>query len=447
MHSSNSARIGAFASLVLIATFGFAFDEPTESTYLTKIRQLTLDGLRSGEGYFSQDGKRMVFQSEREKENPFYQIYMMDRESGDIERVSPGFGKTTCAWIHPSGDKVLFASTQFDPAAKQKQKDELEFRASGQTRRYSWDYDPTYDLVEWDRTTGSYKKLTEAVGYDAEASYSPDGQYIAFSSNRRAYEDKLTEREKAIFEKDPAAALDLYVMRSDGTEVRQITDIFGYDGGPFFSPDGKRICWRRFSEDGATAEIFTANLDGSDAKRLTTIGAMSWAPFYHPSGDYLIFTTNINGFANFELYIVDAAGIHTPVRVTTTDGFDGLPVFTPDGKQLSWTAGRTPDKKSQIFIADWNDAAARKALDLAPDSSIANSTLPPTTAQLDTVRSVASEVANATDTDYRAQDVARHVDFLCRPELGGRMTGTQGEKLAPRKITSMTFPSPLESNC
>ena len=444
MHSSNSARIGAFASLVLIATFGFAFDEPTESTYLTKIRQLTLDGLRSGEGYFSQDGKRMVFQSEREKENPFYQIYMMDRESGDIERVSPGFGKTTCAWIHPSGDKVLFASTQFDPAAKQKQKDELEFRASGQTRRYSWDYDPTYDLVEWDRTTGSYKKLTEAVGYDAEASYSPDGQYIAFSSNRRAYEDKLTEREKAIFEKDPAAALDLYVMRSDGTEVRQITDIFGYDGGPFFSPDGKRICWRRFSEDGATAEIFTANLDGSDAKRLTTIGAMSWAPFYHPSGDYLIFTTNINGFANFELYIVDAAGIHTPVRVTTTDGFDGLPVFTPDGKQLSWTAGRTPDKKSQIFIADWNDAAARKALDLAPDSSIANSTLPPTTAQLDTVRSVASEVANATDTDYRAQDVARHVDFLCRPELGGRMTGTQGEKLATAYVASYMASLQLE---
>ncbi|MEY2611599.1 MAG: Aminopeptidase YwaD precursor, partial [Planctomycetota bacterium] len=190
----------------------------TEGVYLSSVRQLTFEGSRAGEGYFSRDGKQMVFQSEREAGNPFYQIYLLDRETGDVERVSPGHGKTTCAWIHPDGDRVLFASTQFDPEAQSKQKGELEFRASGQQRRYAWDYDPQFELVEWNRKTGAYKKLTEAMGYDAEASYSPDGKLIAFSSNREAFSKPLTERQKTLFENDPAVALDLYVMNSDGSD-------------------------------------------------------------------------------------------------------------------------------------------------------------------------------------------------------------------------------------
>jgi Tol biopolymer transport system component len=409
--------------------------ETTEATLLTGIRQLTLEGVRAGEGYFSRDGRYMVFQSERDPSNPFYQIYLMDRETGDVEKVSPGYGKTTCAWIHPDGNRVLFASTQQDPEAVSKQKKELEFRASGQQRRYAWDYDPQFELIEWNRETGQYKNLSHALGYDAEASYSPDGTLIAFSSNRAAYEKPLSEREKVLFENDPAVALDLYVMNSDGSNVRRVTDVFGYDGGPFFSPDGKRLCWRRFSEDGATAEIYSANIDGSDAKRLTQLGAMSWAPYFHPSGDYLIFATNLQGFANFELYLVDAAGSHAPVRVTTTDGFDGLPVFTPDGKELAWTSNRTADKKSQIFIANWNDTAARKALGLGP-ASVASKNGPGShTPNIDrdgvaAASSQARSVASATDNDYKASDVGRHIDYLCRPELGGRLTGTNGERLA-----------------
>jgi hypothetical protein len=111
---------------------------PTEATFLTGVRQMTFEGLRAGEGYFSRDGKSMVFQSERLKDNPFYQIYWMDRETGDIEQVSPGYGKTTCAWIHPEGDRIMFASTQFDPNAVQKQKDELTERINGTQKRYSW---------------------------------------------------------------------------------------------------------------------------------------------------------------------------------------------------------------------------------------------------------------------------------------------------------------------
>ena len=91
---------------------------------------------------------------------------------------------------------------------------------------------------------------------------------------------------------------------------------------------------------------------------------MSWAPYFHPSGDYIVFATSLQGFRNFELYIVDAAGAREPVRVTYSDGFDGLPVFSPDGARLSWSSSRTPDKKPQIFIADWNDAEARRLLGL-----------------------------------------------------------------------------------
>lgn len=404
--------------------------QESESNFVSGMRQLTFEGLRAGEGYFSRDGKQMVFQSEREPGNPFYQIYLLDRESGDVERVSPGQGKTTCAWIHPDGDRVLFASTQFDPQAQSKQDSELEFRASGQQRRYAWDYDPQFELVEWDRKTGNYKKLTEAMGYDAEASYSPDGKLIAFSSNRLAYSKPLSEREKVLFENDPSVGLDLYIMNSDGTNVRRITDVIGYDGGPFFSPDGKKICWRRFSEDGATAEIYSANIDGSDPKQITRLGAMSWAPYFHPTGDYLIFATNLQGFANFELYIVDAAGSKEPVRITTTDGFDGLPVFSPDGSELAWTSNRTADKKSQIFIAKWNDAAARKSLGIGAQPD------PSSTDAFGQVSSLAMKNAKANDTDYKPSDVGRHVDYLCRPELGGRLTGTPGERLATAYVAS-----------
>ena len=124
-----------------------------EAQLLSNTRQLTFEGRRAGEGYFSQDGSQLVFQSEREPGNPFFQIYVMDRETGDVERVSPGRGKTTCAWIHPDGDKVLFASTHDDESAVDKQRAEIELRKSGKERRYSWDYDEHFEIYEFDRKT------------------------------------------------------------------------------------------------------------------------------------------------------------------------------------------------------------------------------------------------------------------------------------------------------
>lgn len=390
-----------------------------ESDFVTNPRQLTFEGRRAGEGYFAADGTKMVFQSEREPGNPFFQMYVLDLETGDTTRVSPGTGKTTCGWINPDGHTVLFASTHLDPRSEELQKTEIEFRESGKERRYSWDYDPAYDLWSTDlNDPASLVQITSARGYDAEGSYSPDGKTIVFASNRAAYDEQhpLDDAKKELLEQDPAYFIDLYRCDADGSNVVQLTDTPGYDGGPFFSPDGKRICWRRFSENGATAEIMTANVDGSDVRQLTKLNAMSWAPYFHPSDEYLIFTTNIHGFANFELYMVRADGKGEPVRVTDTEGFDGLPVFSPDGKQLSWTSNRTANKTSQIFLANWNHEAAKSALGLNGEGD----------------ETKAAAVVGR--PEYSPAEIAQHVEFLASDRLKGRASGSEGNRLATQYV-------------
>ncbi|MDJ0610999.1 MAG: M20/M25/M40 family metallo-hydrolase [Kiloniellales bacterium] len=382
---------------------------------ISGVRQLTFEGKRAGEGYFSADGRRMIFQSERAEGNPFYQMYLMDLETGDIQRLSPGQGKTTCGWLHPDGKRALFASTQLDPEARKKMKAELDFRASGQSRRYSWDYDETYEIFEVDIETGDYTTLTNALGYDAEGAYSPDGTQIVFASNRHAYAEALSDEDAARLQRDFSYFMEIYVMDADGSNLRRLTDAPGYDGGPFWSADGKQITWRRFSEDGARAEIYTMNADGTGEQRITDLGVLSWAPFFHPSGDYLIFSTNLQGFANFELYLVDAAGERAPVRVTDREGFDGLATFSPDGKTISWTSNATPGKKSQIFLASWDHEAALSLLDQAPPRQEAAAPAP------------ALEEASA---DIAVEDLRRIVAALTSDEMGGRLTGTEGEKRA-----------------
>src|SRR3981081_3579573 len=175
-----------------------------ERDFLTRVRRLTIEGKRAGEGYWSPDGKRLVFQSEREPGNPFYQIYVLDLSSGDVKRVSPGMGKTTCAFFRPGSDEILFASTHADPKSKQLQDEELAFRASGKERRYSWDYDPEMDIYAYSEKGRGLKRLTTAHGYDAEGSYSPDGRWIVFSSMRDAYNHPLTDKEQKKLAEDPS---------------------------------------------------------------------------------------------------------------------------------------------------------------------------------------------------------------------------------------------------
>src|ERR1700737_2961476 len=139
-----------------------------ERDFLTRVRRLTIEGKRAGEGYWSPDGTRLVFQSEREPGNPFYQIYVLDLATGDTTRISTGVGKTTCAFFRPGTDEIEFASTHADPKSKQLQDQELAVRASGKHRRYSWDYDPAMDIYSVNEKTGAMKQLTTAIGYDAE---------------------------------------------------------------------------------------------------------------------------------------------------------------------------------------------------------------------------------------------------------------------------------------
>ena len=402
-----------------------------EEVLLSGTRQLTFEGRRAGEGYFSSDGSKMVFQSEREEGNPFYQIYLMDLELGDIERVSPGMGKTTCAWIHPDGKRVLFASTHEDAQSEALQKAEFEERESGKARKYSWDYDEHYELFAFDSESGEYTNLTNTKGYDAEGAYSPDGSMIVFASNRQAYDGSMSEEDQKYFKLDKKFAMEIYVADADGSNVKRLTEVDGYDGGPFFSADGKKICWRRFDRKGLSAEIFTMNIDGTEQTQLTRIGAMSWAPYFHPSGDYLIFATNKHGFDNFELYLVDAAGEKDPVRVTETDGFDGLPVFSPDGSQLSWTSNRTPQKQSQIFLANWNHEKALELLDGSPELLKVTEAVART--KVEQGKTALPKTVSAIDEE----DLRQHIEYLASEELEGRLTGTEGEIKATQYVADL----------
>lgn len=381
-------------------------------------KQITFVGPKSGEGYFSADGKKMVFQSEREPNNPFYQMFIMDLESGSVQRLSPGKGKTTCGWVHPNMQKVMWSSTHLDKQIPAKVKEELAIRANPVKGRYSWSFDEHFDIFESNLEGKNQKRLTKELGYDAEGSYSPDGQYIAFASNRIAYDHKLTPDEDKKFKQDPSYFMEIYIMKADGSDVKRLTTSAGYDGGPFFSADGKKITWRRFSESGASAEIFTMDIDGKNQKQITRLNSMSWAPFFHPSGDYIIFNTTVGGYSNFELFIVDSDGLKEPKRVTFAEGFDGLATFSPDAKKITWSH-KNEKGESQIYIADWDDAKARKLLGLSEA----------TVKSVTTLAELKSEI--------REQDTKAIVSYLAGEEFKGRFTGSEEEKIYTQKIADL----------
>jgi Tol biopolymer transport system component len=412
-HGRIAALIFALAALLSLPIHA----AEGEAQFLQNIRQLTFEA-KSGEGYFSPEGKNLIFQSVREPGNPFYQIYILSFETGDTHRVSPGLGKTTCGFFRSGTDQVLFASTHHDPDAKKKQEDELVFIASGKTRRYSWDYDPQMDIFSAKRDGSNLKRLTDAPGYDAEAAYSPDGSKIVFASVRHAFPtNQLSATGKKHYETDPAYFAEIYLMNADGSGQKRLTTQPGYDGGPFFMPDGQRIIWRRFDTNGLIADVFTMKLDGTDVRQITRFESMSWAPYPHPSGNYIIFTSNKHGFENFELFIVDAEGSAPPVRVSFTDGFDGLPVFSPDGKKLCWTSKRN-GTESHLYLADWNHSAALAALNLG-------------------VAALPSEgrVTRAQpSSEIRAEDIRAHVTFLASDAMQGRKTGEPGARKAAEYI-------------
>lgn len=316
-----------------------------ESQFLGSVRRVTFGLPQAGEGYFSQDGKWIVYQG-YPVGYPFYQIYVQSLSERTPRLISTGRGRTTCSYFSPDGKTILFASSHTDPEIEQTEKKAREEAAKGGRRRYQWVFDPNMDIytVSFDGT--GLKRLTDSPGYDAEGSYSSDGKQIVFTSMRDG---------------DP----DIYVMNADGSHVRQITNVPGYDGGPFFSPDNQWIIFRSDRQKKDMLQIFAISVDGKQEVQLTNnLDQVNWCPYFHPSGKYFIwasadYSKGHGPAANFDLFMMDLSypeGKLTGGKVTrVTDhlGTDILPVFSPDGKQLMWTSTRSPDKSSQLFLADW----------------------------------------------------------------------------------------------
>ena len=329
---------------------------------------------------------------------------------------------------------------------KAKQQAEFEFRATGKERRFTWDYDEHYDIFSAQRDGSKLKQLTNSTGYDAEGAYSPDGAKIVFCSLRDAYPlDKLSPAERKQFEKDPAYFGEIYIMNADGSDQKRLTNSPGYDGGPFFSPDGERVIWRHFQDNGMLADVYTMRLDGSDIRRLTDFGSMSWSPYFHPSGEYVIFHSNKFGFANCELFVVDARGEKEPVRVTFTDKFDGLPVFSPDGKLLSWTSNRTSNGNSQLFLAEWDHEAtlaaikaspARQASQPAQTIDIPKGSEQDISSKPSYSKPVTGGMKSQFSPEITADDFRTEVKYIASDELGGRMTGSMGAQMASDYIAA-----------
>ena len=294
-----------------------------EQYFLKNIKQLTSEGEKSGEAYFSPDGKKILFQSVRDK-SKFYQIYMMNSDGSNTKLISSGKGKTTCAYFSPDGKKIIYASNHLAPDSE---------KEPPKGKGYQWDFEKSLDIFKADLDGSHLERLTTSNAYDAEGTYSTDGKKIIFTSSR---------------DNDD---MELYVMDADGKNQKRITNHKGYDGGAFFSPDNKKIVYRRFDDKG-NAQIILSDSDGKNIKELTNYPAINWCPSFHPDGKHIVFSSNMNERKNFELYIMDLDGKNLR-QITHNKGSDILPVFSPDGKKLLWTSTRSDDK-SQIFVADFN---------------------------------------------------------------------------------------------
>jgi Tol biopolymer transport system component len=315
-----------------------------ETTHLKNIRQVTKDFLRAGEGYFSPDGQQIIFQAEeKDTGNPFYQIFVMDLQSGRFRRVSPGAGRTTCAYWRPDGKKIIFASSHLDPDAKKHYADEYarrdEEKKTGKRRPYVWDFDPFMDIFEANPDGSELKRLTDAKGYDAEGAYSADGKQIVFCSKRDGN-------------------LELYIMDADGKRVGKLTNAPGcYNGGPFFSPDGKKVIFRSDRKKADYLQIYVINADGSGERALTDTTGVNWGPYWYKDSRHVIYSaadhSDPTKRPNYDLWWLNIeTGKQT--RITHAPGADVLPVFSPDYTKLMWTSTREGRSPAQLFLADFN---------------------------------------------------------------------------------------------
>jgi Tol biopolymer transport system component len=263
--------------------------------------------------------------------------------------VSTGNGRTTCSYFLPGDERIIYSSTHLTNQECPPPPD----RSKG----YVWQLYDSFDIFSANADGTDVAQLTFSERYDAEATVSPIGDKIIFTSTRDG---------------DP----ELYVMNLDGSNQTRLTSEKGYDGGAFFSPDGSKIVFRASRpkteaelvdyEELATKglfrpsilEIYVMNSDGSDKQQVTNFGKASFAPFFHPDGKRIIFSSNVNSESgrDFDLYIINVDGTGLE-QITFNETFDGFPTFTQDGKHLVFCSNRFNKKEgdTNVFIADWND--------------------------------------------------------------------------------------------
>jgi len=328
---------------------------PKKESHFKNLRQISFGG-DNAEAYFSPDGKKLSFQTN----NPKWglkcdQIYWMRLHAENKDSayqphpLSNGEGRTTCSYYMPNNKDILYASTYSAG------KDCPPPPAPRSDRKYLWAVYPEFDIFVANEKGKISAQLTKSPRYDAEATVSPKGDKIVFTSDR-------------------SGDLELWTMDIDGKNQKQITTGLGYDGGAFFSPDGKKLVFRasRLQTEEevneyktllkehlvapTNMEIYTCNVDGTDLTQVTKLGKANWAPFYHPSGKKIIFASNhhsTKGY-DFQLYMVntDGSGLE---RITEESMFNAFPMFSPDGKKLVFSSNRNNGggRDTNLFIADW----------------------------------------------------------------------------------------------
>lgn len=323
-----------------------------QEKYIRNVRMYTFGG-DNAESYFSFNGKSIVFQrTDKSKGIPCDQIYRWNLTDGPMTnmnplRVSTGTGRTTCSYFMPGDSLILYASTH----ASGKDCPPEPSRELG----YLWPVYDSFDIYVSDLNGNIRRKLTDRVGYDAEATVSPRGDLIVFTSDR-------------------SGDLELWTMRPDGSELRQITKGLGYDGGAFFSPDGSQLVFRASRPQTPEAvgkyksllakglvapsdmEIYTCNIDGSNLRQITQLGRANWAPFFHPSGKKIIFSSNHSSekIYQFNLWMINTDGTGLE-QITFDPIFDAFPMFSPDGTKLMFSSNRFNGgtRATNIFVADW----------------------------------------------------------------------------------------------
>ncbi len=331
----------------LSSIYPTAYASNPAEPHLRNLRMITHAG-ENAEAYFSADGRQLIFQATIPGVSRCDQIFTMNVDGSNARMVSSGKGRTTCAYFFPSGNRIVYSSTQEVSADCPTPPD--------MSKGYVWGlYD--FDIFAAAADGSGMRRLTDRPGYDAEATVSRDGRHIIFTSTRDG-------------------DLDLYTMNADGSNVKRLTSEPGYDGGAFYSADGTKIVYRAHHPKDpkaladyqallrqnlvrpTTLDIYVMDADGTNRRQLTSNAAANFAPFFHPDGKRVIFSSNVGDprGRDFDLYMVNVDGTGLK-QITASPDFDGFPMFSPDGKTLVFASNRgaVTAGDTNIFLADWVD--------------------------------------------------------------------------------------------